>query len=132
MWWKIQSTFCKIIKWRRGGQISAIIFEQKQQGETFFCFWLKVTIYQFSNLRLLKVQIFWEGHKNLAHLPLFIWHYIPYARHYKPRLVFILTHFSLRLIFQSGQYCRAAYVSWFFFIHLTYPTFLLQRKKKER
>ena len=23
-----------------------------------------------------KVQIFWEGHKNLAHLPLFIWHYL--------------------------------------------------------
>ena len=22
-----------------------------------------------------KVQIFWEGHKNLAHLPIFIWHF---------------------------------------------------------
>ena len=25
---------------------------------------------------VLKVQMFWEGHKNLAHLPLFFWHYI--------------------------------------------------------
>ena len=25
---------------------------------------------------LVKVQIFWEVHKNLAHLPLFIWHYL--------------------------------------------------------
>jgi hypothetical protein len=32
--------------------------------------------------------------------------YIPYARHYKPRLVFLFTHFSLRLrlILQSGHY----------------------------
>ena len=40
---------------------------------------------------------------------------VPYARHYKPRLVFFLTHFSLRLIFQSGLYCRASYISRFFF-----------------
>ena len=29
-----------------------------------------------------KVQIFWEGNKNLAHLPLFIWHYLV-ATNYK-------------------------------------------------
>ena len=31
---------------------------------------------------------------------------IPYARHYNPRFVFILPHFSLRFIFESGLYCR--------------------------
>ena len=32
--------------------------------------------------------------------------HIPYARHYNPRFVFILPHFSLRFIFESGLYCR--------------------------
>ena len=27
--------------------------------------------------------------------------YVPYARHYKPRLVYFLPHFSLRLILQT-------------------------------
>ena len=27
---------------------------------------------------------------------------VPYARHYNPRFVFILPHFSLRFIFKSG------------------------------
>ena len=31
---------------------------------------------------------------------------LPYARHYNPRFVFILPHFSLRFIFKSGLYCR--------------------------
>ena len=34
----------------------------------------------------IKVQIFWEGHKNLAHLPLFIWHYFV-ASNYKRKKV---------------------------------------------
>ena len=32
--------------------------------------------------------------------------YVPFARHYNPRFVFILPHFSLRFIFESGLYCR--------------------------
>ena len=32
--------------------------------------------------------------------------YVPYARHYNPRFVFFLPHFSLRFIFESGLYCR--------------------------
>ena len=31
---------------------------------------------------------------------------LPYARHYNPRFIFILPHFSLRFIFKSGLYCR--------------------------
>ena len=31
---------------------------------------------------------------------------VPYARHYNPRFVFFLPHFSLRFIFESGLYCR--------------------------
>ena len=30
------------------------------------------------------------------------WTHIPYAGHYEPQLVYFFTHFSLRLILQSG------------------------------
>ena len=32
--------------------------------------------------------------------------YVPYARHYNPRFVFILPHFPLRFMFERGLYCR--------------------------
>ena len=41
---------------------------------------------------------------------------ILYACHYNPRFVFFLPHFSLRPIFESGLYCRAANISLFFFL----------------
>ena len=41
-------------------------------GEVFF-----LICYGFKHRKLaIKVQIFWEGHKKLAHLPLLIWHYL--------------------------------------------------------
>ena len=44
-----------------------------------FWLWTKVfvKICKITKANLtIKVQIFWEGHKKLAHLPLFIWHYL--------------------------------------------------------
>ena len=41
----------------------------------FFVFWEKISWNYW-------VQIFWEGHKNLANLPLFFWHYLV-ASNYK-------------------------------------------------
>ena len=40
-----------------------------------------------------KVQIFWEGLKNLAHLPLFCWHYLVVSN-YKWKMGQILVAFS--------------------------------------
>ena len=40
---------------------------------------------------------------------------VPYARHYNPRFVFLLPHFSLRFILQSGLYCRAVSIFVIFF-----------------
>ena len=45
---------------------------------------------------------------------------LPYARHYNPRFVFILPHFSLRLIFKSGLYCREV-SNYMIFFHLRSP-----------
>ena len=42
-------------------------------------------------------------HKNVCRCPA---SQLPYARHYKPRLMYFLAHFLLRLLFQSGLYCR--------------------------
>ena len=42
---------------------NVIIVNQNVVCKTFF-------------LILRKVQIFWEGHKSLAQLPPFIWHYL--------------------------------------------------------
>ena len=39
--------------------------------------WVWCCMYIFcKSLEFDKVQIFWDGHKNLAHLPLFFWHYL--------------------------------------------------------
>ena len=32
--------------------------------------------------------------------------YVPYARHYNPRFVYFLPHFSVRFIIKSGLYYR--------------------------
>ena len=47
-----------------------------------------------------KVQIFWEGHKNLAHLPLFIWHYLV-ASNYKWKMGQIFVAFLEYLNFSN-------------------------------
>jgi hypothetical protein len=47
-----------------------------------------------------------NGNKTLLQFQL------PYARHYNPRFVFILPHFSLRFIFKRGLYCRAVGITW--------------------
>ena len=50
--------------------------------------------------------------------------HIPYARHYNPRFVFILPHFSLRFIFESGLYCRE--------VSIYMNLFYLELPKKEQ
>ena len=45
-----------------------------------------------------KVQIFWEGHKNLSHLPLSIWHYFV-ASNYNRKMGQIFVAFSEYLNF---------------------------------
>ena len=45
-----------------------------QYYEEIVCF--KMARVRNSRTLFVKVQIFWEGHKNLAHLPLFFWHYL--------------------------------------------------------
>ena len=52
---------------------------------------------------LRKVQIFWEDHKNLAHLPLFIWQYLA-ASNYKWKMGQIFVAFSEYLNF-SVNHC---------------------------
>ena len=46
-----------------------------------------------------KVQIFWEGHKSLAHLPLFFWHYL-IASNYKWKMGQIFVVFSENMNFR--------------------------------
>jgi hypothetical protein len=56
----------------------------------------KPSFLEFSSFQF-KVPISAET-KNPSHLNF----YVPYARHYNPRFVFFLPHFSLRFIFESG------------------------------
>ena len=49
-----------------------------------------------------KVQIFWEGHKNLAHLPLFIWHYLV-ASNYKWKMGHIFVQPSQNIWTLKGK-----------------------------
>ena len=41
--------------------------------------------------------------------PTFVCIHVPYARHYKPRLVYFLPHFSVRFIIKSRFKSRAGY-----------------------
>ena len=52
---------------------------------------------------LLKVQIFWKGHKNFSHLPLFIWHYLA-ASNYKWKMGQTFVAFSEYLNFTSHNF----------------------------
>ena len=54
-------------------------------------------------LFLIKVRIFWKGHKNLAHLPLFILHYL-IASNYKWKMDQILMAFSKYLNFITNNW----------------------------
>ena len=40
-----------------------------------FCQSILLIVFVHCTLELIKVKIFWESHKNLAHLPLSIWRY---------------------------------------------------------
>ena len=48
---------------------------------------------------LVKVQVFWKDHKNMAHLPLFIWHYLV-SSNYKWKMGQIFVAFSEYLNFK--------------------------------
>ena len=53
----------------------------------------------YSAVYISKVKIAKEGPSRLDLIAMIK---LPYARHYKPRLVYFLPHFSLRFIFKSG------------------------------
>ena len=64
---------------------------------------------------------------------------IPYARYYNSRYVSIIfnpfftgAYIGEWPILQSGLNCRAAYVSWFFSIHLTFVFFCTSCKGKKK
>ena len=52
-----------------------------------------------------KVQVFWESHKNLAHFPLFIWHYLVASNH-KWKMGQIFVAFSEYLNFKKLKKTR--------------------------
>ena len=63
-------------------------------------FWIKEVHTLLNCTMTVLTLVVLEGRKiNIAE-------YVPYARHYNPRFVFFLPHFSLRFIFESGLYCR--------------------------
>ena len=51
----------------------------------------------------IKIQIFWEGHNNLVHLPLLFWHYL-LASIYKWKMGQIFVGFSEYLNFMWVVY----------------------------
>ena len=55
---------------------------------------------KYTFLYLIKIQIFWEGHTNLAHLPLFFWHYLV-ASNYEWKMGQIVVAFSEYLNFTA-------------------------------
>ena len=61
-----------------------------------------------------KVQIFWEVQKNLAHLPLFFWHYLV-ASNYKWKMGQIFVAFSEYLNFRRNTtiYLYFGYPRWY-------------------
>ena len=65
------------------------------------------------NHGLLKFQIFWEGHKDLTHLPLFIWHYLA-ASNFKRKINQIFIAFSEYLKFNVWRLSIGKYKIWIF------------------
>ena len=63
----------------------------------------------FVSFSQIKVQIFWEGHKNLTHLPLFIWHYLVVSN-YEWKMGQIFVAFSEYLNFKD---LRSSPYTWF-------------------
>ena len=63
----------------------------------YFHLKLKPTYFRY----VVKVQIFWENLKNLAHLPLFIWQYLV-ASNYKWKMSQIFVAFSEYLNFNTA------------------------------
>ena len=55
---------------------------------------------------IIKVQIFWEGRKNLVHLPIFIWHYLVASNH-KWKMVQVFVVFSEYPNFTLEQFEKA-------------------------
>ena len=50
-----------------------------------------IQLHQEKHRTTSKVQIFWEGHKNLAHLPLFILYYLK-VRNFQKQIVILPKH----------------------------------------
>ena len=72
-------------------------------------FWSEKEINKFTYLT--KVQIFWEGHKNLFYLQLFIWYYLV-ASNYKWKIGQIFVAFSEYLNFnQPCQYFMSNFLA---------------------
>ena len=77
---------------------------------TYFCVQTFLNFALAQVFMIIKVQIFWEGHKNLAHLPLFSWHYL------------VVSNWKWKI----GQ----TFVAFSEYLNFTYNTALLQRRRK--